>query len=174
MKTGSCSLKAENSGAYSSVHKNNGSWLAYLDNHHLTVTELEALVDINQTYELHHTVKDNDLASSLSPDPEDEFPPVFATSRMIAFMEFCSARFMKPLLKEGELSVGVGIEVKHTVPTLAGEEAVISSTFLGQEDKLYRFHVTVADKHGVVGEGAHTRAIVNPEKLVSIAEKRAR
>ena len=131
-------------------------------------------MEINQTYELRHTVKDNDLASSLSPYPDDKFPPVFATSRLIAFMEFCSARFMKPLLKQGELSVGVGIEVKHTVPTLAGEEVVISSTYLGQEGKLYRFKVTVADKHGVVGEGAHSRAIVNSEKLVSIAAKRAR
>lgn len=130
-------------------------------------------MEINQTYQLHHTVKLNDLASSLSPDPDDEFPPVFATSRMIAFMEFCSARFMKPLLQEGELSVGVGIDVKHTVPTLSGEEVIITSTYLGQEGKLYRFKVAVADKHGVVGEGDHTRAIVNPEKLLKIAAKRA-
>ena len=130
-------------------------------------------MEINQTYQLHHTVDANDLASALSPDPSDEFPSVFATSRMIAFMEFCSARFMKPLLKDGQLSVGVGIDIKHTVPTLSGEEVIISSTYLGLEGKLYKFKVSVADNQGVVGEGEHTRAIVNTEKLMKIAEKRA-
>lgn len=130
-------------------------------------------MEINQTYQLNHTVDANDLASTLSPDPSDEFPSVFATSRMIAFMEFCSARFMKPLLKDGQLSVGVGIDIKHTVPTLSGEEVVISSTYLGQEGKLYKFKVSVADNQGVVGEGEHTRAIVITEKLMKIAEKRA-
>jgi len=130
-------------------------------------------MEISQTYEMNHTVELNDLASSLSPTPDDEFPPVFATSRMIAFMEFCSARFMCPLLKDGELSVGVGIDIKHTVPTLPGEEVTLSSTYLGRQGKLFRFKVSVSDKHGVVGEGEHTRAIVNTEKLMKIAAKRA-
>ena len=109
----------------------------------------------------------------ISQTPDAEFPPVFATSRMIAFMEFCSARFMCPLLKDGELSVGVGIDIRHTVPTLPGEEVTLSSTYLGREGKLFRFKVSVSDKNGVVGEGEHTRAIVNTEKLMKIAAKRA-
>ncbi|MGI9537121.1 MAG: thioesterase family protein [Desulfocapsaceae bacterium] len=130
-------------------------------------------MEINQTYEMSHTVELNDLASSLSPDPNDVFPPVFATSRMIAFMEFCSARFMSGLLKDGELSVGVAIDIKHTVPTLPGEEVTLAARYLGRKGKLYRFKVSVSDKLGVVSEGEHTRAIVNTEKLMRIAAKRA-
>ncbi len=136
-------------------------------------TKVENAMEINQTYRLKHIVQDQDLASSLSPDPQDEFPPVLATSRMIALMEFCAARFMKPLLGDGELSVGVSIDIKHTVPTRAGEQVTIASTFTGREGKLFRFKVEVADKQGLVGGGEHTRAIVNPEKLVRIADKRA-
>lgn len=130
-------------------------------------------MEVDQSYQITIKVQDQDLASQISPDPEDEFPPVFATSRLIAFMEYCSARFMKPLLAEGELSVGVGIDIKHTAPTRVGEEVTITSTFLGQEGKLYRFKVSAADKGGGVSEGEHTRAIVNTEKLIRIADKRA-
>ena len=130
-------------------------------------------MEINQSYQITHKVQDQDLASRLSPDPEDEFPPVFATSRLIAFMEYCAARFMKPLLGEGELSVGVGMNIKHTAPTRVGEDVTITSTFLGQEGKLYRFKVSAADRGGEVSEGEHTRAIVNTGKLVRFADKRA-
>lgn len=130
-------------------------------------------MEVNQSYQIAHTVEDQDLASSISPDPEDQFPPVFATSRVVAFMEFCSARFMKPLLNEGELSVGVGIQITHTAPTRVGEEVTITSTFIGREGKLYRFKLSAADKGGVVSEGEHTRAIVNAEKIIKIAHKRA-
>ena len=130
-------------------------------------------MEVNQSYQITHQVQDQDLASTISPHPQDRFPAVFATSRLIAFMEFCSARFMKPLLAEGELSVGVGINITHTAPTRAGEEVVVTSTFLGQEGKLYRFRVSAADQEGVVSEGEHTRAIVNTEKLLKFADKRA-
>ena len=103
-------------------------------------------MEVNQSYQIARTVEDQDLASSISPDPEDQFPPVFATSRLIAFMEFCSARFMKPLLNDGELSVGVGIQITHTAPTRVGEEVTITSTFTGREGKLYRFKLSAADK----------------------------
>ena len=130
-------------------------------------------MEVNQSYQIAHKVQDQDLASTLSPYPEDKFPAVFATSRLIAFMEFCSARFMKPLLAEGELSVGVGINITHTAPTRAGQEVIVTSTFLGQEGKLYRFKVSATDQEGVISDGEHTRAIVNTAKLLKFADKRA-
>jgi predicted thioesterase len=130
-------------------------------------------MELNQSYQITHRVEDEDLASTISPYPEDKFPAVFATSRLIAFMEFCSARFMKSLLQEGDLSVGVGINITHTAPTRSGEEVTITSTYLGQEGKLYRFKVSASDREGVVSEGEHTRAIVNTEKLLKFADKRA-
>jgi predicted thioesterase len=130
-------------------------------------------MEANQSYQFTHTVQDQDLASAISPYPEDKFPAVLATSRLIAFMEFCCARFMKSLLGEGELSVGVGINITHTAPTRAGEEVTITATYLGLEGKLYRFKVSAADKDGVVSEGEHTRAVVNADKLLKFADKRA-
>lgn len=53
-----------------------------------------------------HTITAEDLASAVALDPDDAFPRVYATARMIALMELAAARLMRPLLKEGEMSVG--------------------------------------------------------------------
>jgi hypothetical protein len=37
------------------------------------------MLDINQSLEFDYTVRDSDLAKSLSIDPVDSFPEVFAT-----------------------------------------------------------------------------------------------
>lgn len=44
----------------------------------------------------------------------DDFPDVLATSR--AFMELAAARGMKSALGPGQLSVGVGVDVRHSRP----------------------------------------------------------
>jgi len=56
-------------------------------------------------------VRDSDLASALSSDPAESFPPVFATARVIALMELAGAKVLKPLLQPGELSVGFSADV---------------------------------------------------------------
>ncbi len=42
-------------------------------------------------------VRDSDLAHALSSDPAESFPPVFATTRMIALMELAGAKVLKTL-----------------------------------------------------------------------------
>jgi predicted thioesterase len=69
-------------------------------------------MNIGDTAEATLTVQVGDTARALAISPEDEFPEVFATSRMIALMELAAARLMKPALKAGELSVGVSLNVK--------------------------------------------------------------
>jgi len=74
-------------------------------------------MNTGDTAEASFTVQAADTARALSISPEDQFPEVFATSRMIALMELAAARLMKSDLKDGELSVGVSLNVRHTAPT---------------------------------------------------------
>lgn len=119
-----------------------------------------------------YTVQDKDLASAVAISSEDDFPDVLATSRMIALMELSAARLMKPLLQPGELSVGVGVDVKHFAPTPVGEEVKAVATFTGQEGKLYLFDVEVSDRAGKVASGRHSRAIVATDRLLAGARTR--
>lgn len=113
-----------------------------------------------------YRVQEEDLANAVGIGPEDEFPEVLATSRVIGLMEVCAARLLQPLLKPGELSVGVGIDIKHFAPTPVNEEVKVGATFTAQDGKLYLFEVEVFDSAGKVANGKHSRAIVGKSRLL--------
>jgi predicted thioesterase len=128
--------------------------------------------EINATATAHWTVGPADLASALPIETDDEFPPVFATARMIGLMEIAAARVIQPLLGPGELSVGVTVDVSHTAPTPLGASVTATARYAGREGKLFLFEVSVSDPGGEVGRGWHKRAIVSNERLQSGAAKR--
>jgi predicted thioesterase len=131
------------------------------------------MLTVGQALELEYRVREADLASALSIDPSDDFPAVFATSRMVALLELAAARLMKGELGPGELSVGVGVEVKHHAATLSGETVRAKATFIGMDGKFFRFAVELFDPAGLAGSGQHTRAIVRTGRLLEGAQKRA-
>ncbi len=122
--------------------------------------------------EIFYTILPQDLASEVAVGGEDVFPEVLATSRMIGLMEVVAARLMQPLLKSGELSVGVGVDIKHFAPTPVGEEVRVLATFLEPNGKLYLFEVEVFDRAGKVASGRHTRAIVEQAGLMKGVQAR--
>jgi fluoroacetyl-CoA thioesterase len=129
-------------------------------------------MEIGAKGECVYVVQGKDLASQVALTPEDDFPEVLATSRMIGFMEIAAARLMKPLLQAGQLSVGVSVDIKHFAPTPVAEEVKAVATFLGLEGKIYQFEVEVFDRAGKDASGRHTRAIVESTRLVEGARSR--
>ena len=119
-------------------------------------------------------VQSTDTASMLALSPADRFPAVFATSRLIALMELAAARAMHPTLQPGQLSVGVGLNVRHTAATPVGCTVRAVATYLRAEGKLLRFKVEAFDESGPIGEGEHTRAVIDTERLLGGAERRRR
>ena len=117
-------------------------------------------------------VGEGDLASVLATEAGDSFPRVLATARMIALMELAASRALRPLLADGELSVGVNLDVAHTAATPPGATATATGTFLRMDGKLYVFEVVAEDPGGEVGRGLHRRAIVARERLEAGAAKR--
>ncbi|MFZ2492291.1 MAG: hotdog domain-containing protein [Thermoanaerobaculia bacterium] len=129
-------------------------------------------MEAGATGEATMAVDRSDTAEALSLSADDTFPPVFATSRMIALMELAAARAMKPLLDEGELSVGVTVDIRHVAPTPIGATATARATYLGPDGKLFRFRVEAFDDAGPIGDGEHVRAIVTTERLMTGASRR--
>lgn len=130
------------------------------------------MIDLGKSAEASFTVQQSDTASALSISPEDAFPEVFATSRMIALMELAAARLMRPVLQDGQLSVGVSVNVKHMAATPVGCKVTAVATYLGAEGKLFRFKVEAFDEAGAIGEGEHLRAIIATERLLAGAARR--
>lgn len=118
------------------------------------------------------TVTGADLAGVLNQTPEDAFPSVYATSKMIGLMELAAARAMRPALQEGELSVGVSLDIQHTAATPVGVEVVAEARYLGPEGKLHVFELIARDCGGEIGRGLHRRAVVAAQRLIQGAFKR--
>jgi fluoroacetyl-CoA thioesterase len=118
-------------------------------------------------------VAERDTAAAMALEPGDEFPAVFATTRMIGLMELAAGRAMRALLQPGELSVGYAVEVKHTAPTPVGARVVAEATFVAREGKLYVFDVVARDPGGEIGRGRHVRAIVDEARLRAGAARRS-
>jgi predicted thioesterase len=131
-------------------------------------------VQIGDTTELRFTVQQSDSARALELTADDSFPDVFATSRLVAFMEMAATRLMQPLLEPGQHSVGVEVSIKHTAPTPIGGRVRTVATYLGPDGKLFRFKVEAFDDAGPIGDGTHTRAVVTTSRLLAGAAKRGR
>lgn len=129
-------------------------------------------LEVGSKSTIEYKVLSKDLAKNLEISPEDNFPPVFATARLTALMECTAAKVMKPLLGNGKLSVGVNVNITHMAPTLEGDTAKATATFVGMEGKLYKFEVEAEDSGGVIGKCTHTRAIVTEDRLMEGAAKR--
>ena len=118
------------------------------------------------------TVTDMDTAKAIAVMADDDFPEVFATAKMVGLMELAAARCLKVLLNDGELSVGVDVDIKHLAATPKYEVVQAVATYVGQEGKLYKFTIEAFDAGGKIGEGTHTRAIISTERLINGAKAR--
>lgn len=118
------------------------------------------------------TVGGGDLATVLNQTPEDGFPAVLATARMIGLMELAASRAMRGALGAGELSVGVSLDVSHGAATPIGVQVTARAKFIGKDGKLFVFEVSASDAGGEIGRGTHRRAIVTAERLVQGALRR--
>jgi len=130
------------------------------------------MLNDNITAEATLVVAGEDTAQHIALAAGDEFPEVFATSRMIALMEVAAARAMHSLLGDGQLSVGVSLDVRHTAATPVGGRVRAVATYLRTEAKLLHFRVEAFDDAGLIGAGEHARAIVDASRLIAGAQRR--
>ena len=129
-------------------------------------------LDIGTSASASLVVTGGDLATVLNQLSTDGFPPVLATARMIGLMELAASRAMHAALGEGELSVGVSLEVNHLAATPLGVTVTAEAKFVGMEGKLFAFELTARDPGGEIGRGTHKRAVVLSERLLRGAQRR--
>jgi len=92
---------------------------------------------------------------------------VFATPAMIGLMEQTAMESILDFLPEGHVTVGSEVNVKHLKGTLPGKTVVCHSELQYVEGKKLIFKVVAKDETGVIGEGSHTRYVVNKEKFIN-------
>lgn len=90
---------------------------------------------------------------------------VFATPMMIAMMEEAAAKCIAPMLEPGQTSVGTMMNTSHAAATPAGMQVRAVATVTEVDGRSITFRVEAFDEAGLIGEGTHSRVIVNRSRF---------
>lgn len=118
-------------------------------------------VKVGQTFEKDVIVKETMLASTIGSGKVN----VLATPAMIALMEEASMNCLQQFLTDELSSVGTNISVSHSAATPRGMRVIVQSTITNVDGRSITFAIRARDQSGLIGEGTHTRFIINTENF---------
>jgi predicted thioesterase len=86
---------------------------------------------------------------------------VYATPAMIALMEAAAIAAIDPLLPAGQASVGTALDIKHLAATAPGDTVRAQAEVIDVDGPRVTFRVAAWDSHKRIGEGTHTRFVID-------------
>ena len=120
-------------------------------------------MNIGLSYTATTTVNQNNTALALgSGDME-----VFATPAMGALMENAAMNAVAPHLEAGQTTVGTQITTSHIKASALGATISATATLTVVDGRSLSFEITARDGENIIGEGVHTRFIVDRERFLS-------
>ena len=118
------------------------------------------MANVNDTYKVEITVQECDTAIV----HKSGGLPVYATPAMIALMENAAFSLLK---NENKDSVGTEMNVKHIRACLVGARVYAQATVTGVNGNWVTFNVAAFDEKGEIGNGNHTRYVIDPVKFMA-------
>jgi predicted thioesterase len=94
-----------------------------------------------------------------------DMPEVYGTPMMIYLMEVAAAEAIAGFLPQGWGSVGALVNVKHLAATPVGFTVTARAEVVSVSERLVNFTVEAHDGVEKIGEGTHTRGIINLERF---------
>ena len=92
---------------------------------------------------------------------------VLATPAMCALMENAAMMAVAPQIEEGQTTVGTALNIEHLRATKVGEVVTATAVLTEVNGRELKFNIAARDAVGIIGEGTHTRFIVNREKFMA-------
>lgn len=95
----------------------------------------------------------------------DNMPEVYGTPMMIYLMEVAAAEAIEKYLPAAWASVGAVVSVKHLAATPVGFTVTARAEVISVSERLVTFAVEAHDGAEKIGEGTHTRGVINLERF---------
>ena len=121
------------------------------------------MLEIGLKYESQTVVSEANTAATLGSGDM----AVFATPAMVALMENAAMLAVKESLPEGSATVGTQMNTLHIKASPLGTTITASAEPTAVDGRRLTFTVKAWDEKGVIGEGEHTRFIVDRERFLS-------
>lgn len=117
---------------------------------------------VGQTFIFEKTAQPQESAAALGSGGLE----VFSTPSLVALFEITAKRGVDALLPEGHSTVGIEIAVKHQKATKIGKQVRCTATITALEGKRIVLAGEMWDEDGKIGEGTHTRFVVNDAEFL--------
>ena len=120
-------------------------------------------MEVGLKYESTVVVSPSNTAATLGSGDMD----VFATPAMVALMENAAMLAVTAHLPEGSATVGTQMNTSHIKASPLGATITASAELTEVEGRKLTFAVKAWDEKGTIGEGVHTRFVVDRERFLS-------
>jgi predicted thioesterase len=90
--------------------------------------------------------------------------PVFSTPSMVLLVERAAIHTIEPYLSAEQRTLGTAVEIRHLAPSFPAQRVRAEVELLEVDRRRLSFRFEVFDEVEKVGEGTHTRFIVDPDK----------
>lgn len=97
---------------------------------------------------------------------------VYATPAMVGLMENASLKAVDPKLPEGFATVGINLEINHLAATPIGMNVRAKAILREVDKKKLTFYVQAFDEKEMIGEGTHSRYIIQVDKFLHRAQEK--
>lgn len=121
------------------------------------------MLEIGLRYESRTTVSTANSAKTLGSGDMD----VFATPAMVTLMENAAMLAVAAELPEGSATVGTQMNTSHIKASPLGAVITASAELTAVDGRKLTFAVKAWDEKGVIGEGEHTRFVVDRARFLS-------
>ena len=129
---------------------------------------IESNLNIEKKAVVNAIVNDSNTAKAVGSGSLD----VYATPMMIALMEQAACKCIADALSQGETSVGTEICVSHTAASPLGAQIKATAIIKNIVGRKIEFSVIANDDVGEIGNGRHTRVVVDAERFTERAQTR--
>lgn len=99
---------------------------------------------------------------------------VYATPAMVALMESAAVAAIEPLLPAGKTSVGIALDVRHLAATPPGQQVRARAEVIEVDGRKVTFKVQAWDERELIGEGTHTRFVVDVARFLERVQSKER